>query len=180
MREALDVVYRYNLCTYYLLPLIGLNKFSFEVNINFKNCYVNREGTELTVEVEFLLQRLENSKHLLSTSYKDGSCFYVFELPVKWQDDFIKYTKGSYTKFSAEAKELIFQQSGLRYKQLDQNSRITTDLRLLAIDDEIQRRNILRTKLMEYYGVYIEEQAELLSQPAEGSYTDTIQSLTAK
>lgn len=180
MREALDLVCKHNLCTYYLLPLIGLNKFSFGVEINFKNCYVNREGTELSVEVEFILQRLEGTPHLLRTYYLDGSCYYVFELPKKWHPDFENYIIGAYTKFSPAAKSLIFKQSGLRYRQLNENNRPSTDLRLLAIDDDQIRRDILRTKLIEYYGVFIEESAELLSPPIDGSFTDTNPSLTAR
>lgn len=179
MKDALELVYKHNLCTYYLLPLIGLNRFSFGVDSNFKNCYVNREGTELHVEVEFLLQRLENIPQLLRIEINGTNIKYVLELPSCWNYDFTQYSLGRYTMFSQTAKEFIYHRSGLCYKSLNADNRMTTDIRLLAIDSDFSRRNILRQKLIEYYGVYIDEDAELLSPPTDSSYIITNQSLTA-
>lgn len=177
MKEALEVVKLHNLCTYYLLPLIGINKYSFGLSINFRNCYVNPEGTELYVKVYYLLFSLKNHPALLRCE-GDAHPVYVFALPENWQYDFECYKAGKYSKFSKEAKGLIQSNSGLRYRALNPNGNPTTDLRLLAIDEDESRRRILRNKLSEYFGVRIEEDAELLSPPPESSFT-IIRSLTA-
>lgn len=158
------------MCTYYLLPLIGINKFSFGVNINFRNCYSNPDGTELYVTVYYTLSSLANHSYLLRIEGKAGAPVYVFSLPQKWQSDFQLYKQGRYSKFSDDAKELIRNQSGLRYKAINTNGQPTTDIRLLAIEAESDRRSILRTKLSEYLDVPIAEDAELLDAPSESSF----------
>jgi hypothetical protein len=178
MKEALEVVRKHNMCTYYLLPLLGINTFSFGVNINFKNCYANPQGTELYVSVYYLLSSLENHKHLLRVEGEPGSPIYVFDLPQKWQDHFKLFKQGKYSQFSREAKDIIIQNSGLRYKALNTNGFPTTDLRLMAIDDDKSRRNILRKKLSDYLDIEIAEDAELLSPPPESSFATYNKALT--
>lgn len=170
MKEALDVVRMHNLCTYYLLPLIGINKFSFGVTINFRNCYCNPDGTELYVTVYYTLSSLTNHPNLIRIEGKAGAPVYVFSLPQKWQLDFQLYKQGRYSKFSNEAKELIRNQSGLRYKAINPNGQPTTDIRLLAIEADPDRRKILRAKLSEYLEVSIAEDAELLDVPPPSSF----------
>jgi hypothetical protein len=178
MKEALEVVNKHNMCTYYLLPLLGINKYSFGVAENFKNCYAHPEGEELYVSVYYLLTTLKNHPLLLRTEGEPGAPIYVFSLPKKWQADFQLYKQGQYSKFSAEAKAAIIAGSGLRYKAMNPNGTPTTDLRLMAIDDDKARRDILRNKLQEYLGSDISEDAELISPPPESSFTIINKSLT--
>lgn len=170
MKEALEVVRQHNLCTYYLLPLIGINKLSFGVSINFRNCYANPDGTELYVTVYYTLSSLSNHPNLIRTEGKPGAPVYVFSLPEKWQDDFQLFKRGQYSKFNDDAKDLILNQSGLRYKAINPNGLPTTDIRLLAIEADPSRRSILRAKLSEYLEVPIAEDAELLDAPNAGSF----------
>lgn len=178
MKEALEVVYKHNMCTYYLLPLIGVNKFSFGIELNFRNCYANTEGTELYVSVNYSLSSLENHPNLLRVAGQARSPIYVFDLPKKWAADFELFKQGKYSKFSKEAKERIIEGSGLRYRALNPIGNPTTDIRLLAIESEQDRRDILRTKLIEFYGVTIDHDAELISPPSESSFK-TFNSLMA-
>lgn len=170
MKEALEVVRKHNLCTYYLLPLIGINKLSFGVLVNFRNCYVNPQGTELYVKCYYLSTTLKSNPHLIRTEGKPGSPLYVFSLPDKWQSDFQLYKRGKYSQFSQEAKDLIRHQSGLRYKAINDDGFPSTDIRLLAIESDPARRNILRMKLSGYLEVPIDENAELLDAPSERSF----------
>lgn len=180
MKEALEVVYQHNMCTYYLLPLIGINKFSFGVLTNFRNCYVNPQGTELYVECYYLGTSLDSNPYLIRKESNPYTSVYVFSLPEKWQSDFKLYKQGKYSKFSTEAKDLIRHQSGLRYKAINDDGFPTTDIRLLAIDADPARRNILRTKLSGYLDVPIDENAELLDAPSESSFIAQSQNLKAK
>lgn len=179
MKEALEVVYQHNMCTYYLLPLIGINKFSFGVTINFRNCYANLDGTELYVTVYYTLSSLKDHPNLLRIEGKPGAPVYVFSLPEQWQADFQQYKQGKYSAFSEQAKELIRHQSGLRYRAINPNGFPTTDIRLLAIDADPIRRDILRKKLSEYLDFPIAEDAELLDAPPESSFITHSRSLTA-
>lgn len=177
MKDAFDVIKQHNLCTYYLLPLIGINKFSFGVHINFRNCYVHPDGSELYVSVYYLSQMLKEHEHLLRTEGAPGAPVYVFRLPEKWLPDFQRYRLGKYSEFSKEAKELIIHQSGLRYRTLNDSGLPSTDLRLLAIESDAARRNILRNKLSEFLGSPIAEDAELLDAPTQSSFATINQSL---
>ena len=179
MREALEVVRMHNLCTYYLLPLIGINKFSFGVTINFRNCYCNPVGTELYVTVYYTLTSLKDHPSLVRIEDVPGAPVYVFSLPEQWQADFQQYKLGKYSRFSDQAKELIRHQSGLRYRAINPNGLPTTDIRLLAIDADPTRRDILRKKLSEYLDFPIAEDAELLDAPLESSFVQYSRSLTA-
>lgn len=179
MKEALDVVRAHNKCTYYLLPLIGINKFSFGVTINFRNCYANPDGSELYVTVYYTLTSLKDHPNLLRIEGKPGAPVYVFSLPEQWKADFQLYKLGKYSKFSTDAKDLIRNQSGLRYKAVNSGGIITTDIRLLAIEADADRRDILRKKLSEYLDCTIPADAELLDAPSESSFVAQSQFLTA-
>lgn len=178
MKEALEVVRQHNLCTYYLLPLIGINKLSFGVLVNFRNCFVNPQGTELYVTCYYLSTTLDSNPHLIRTEGKPGSPVYVFSLPEKWQSDFRLYKQGKYSQFSLEAKDLIRLQSGLRYKAINDDGFPTTDIRLLAIDADPMRRDILRKKLSEYLDFPIAKDAELLDAPPPSSFVAQFDSLS--
>ena len=180
MTEALQVATKHNLCTFYLLPLTGLNKRSFGTEENFRDCYVNPEGTELYVAVYYLTTTLQHHPRMIRTEGRPGAPVYVFELQQEWQDHFQLFKQGKYSQFSKRAYDLIIENSGLRFKAVNPNGLPTTDLRLLAIDPDASRRDILRKKLSEHFGVEIERNAELLSPPPEKSFATFNESLMAK
>lgn len=141
---------RYNLATWYLLPLLGMNPNFFGGLENFINCYVNTEGTLLFVSIhspEFTDAAME-SPFYLKDKHEETTTeyFMIFSLSECWQDDFVRFMSGEYSKFTDEAKEAIRLWSGLPYKQTKEGGEYgatITDLRILALStDPIDRDNL--------------------------------------
>lgn len=138
---------KYTLASWYLLPFVGLGPYDFGGLDNFYNCYVSPEGRYLFVSVyspEFCTLPLQ------SPCYKGDKTdlsehFMVFEIPAYWEDDFVKYMAGEYSKFSDQAKEAIFKFSGLSFRMEYDDGRIMSDMRLLALStDPADRENMSR------------------------------------
>lgn len=131
--DFISVLKEDNLCTYYLLPLIGLNKFSFGSS-NFINSYVVRGGEFVVVRVcdvnlcPTMLNHPRLAKHVHLREHDD----LLFWIP-GWYEDFQKFEQGKYSEFSEAAKELIILNSGLMYKYPLENGGTRTDARLMAL-----------------------------------------------
>ncbi len=147
--EYIRIINMYNLCTFYLLPLTGLNLDSFGGRENFVNCYVDPEGTGLVVSIispEFLLGVYDNPFYYGDLITADANtktvteyCL-VFKLDPTWMEDFEHFCKGEYRAFSEGAKQLLRQFSGLSYKRAtDLEPGTHTDLRLLALETDPER-----------------------------------------
>ncbi len=173
MSRLLKAIYDYNLCTYYLLPLIRLNKFSFGPS-NFIQCYVNRNGTVLFVEVrdipDFVYTRPD---YLGITILPSGSTCVALGLPEMWQYDVRAFMLGRYTEFTEDARECIYSYSGLAINQPIQGSTMSsTDSRILAMDPDPNVRDRLRLALSRELDVEIPFGVELISVPVDGNYID--------
>lgn len=173
MSRLLKAIYDCNLCTYYLLPLIRLNKFSFGAN-NFIQCYVSRDGLLLYVEVrdipEFVYSRPD---YLGITILPSGSTALAFDLPAMWQYDVRAFMLGRYTELTDDAKECIYGYSGLVINQPIQGTNLlNTDSRILALDIDPTVRERLRSALSKELDVQIPIGAELISVPSESNYID--------
>lgn len=173
--EFVKILYEYNPSTYFLLPLIGLNRSKFYFS-NFINCYVNRSGTILTVRLVDLRLSLSFKSHpeyLGERAYENFAHIW-FSLPEKWEEDFQRYCRGEWSRLSEDAKELIKIYSGLRYKELDDHGIIVTDARLLALE----KSSILKKKWEEELGLNergnepLPLDIELLSKPSEESFLE--------
>lgn len=172
---SLSSVYDYNMCTYYLLPLLKTtNKFRFGPK-NFRQCYLNRQGTRLYVEVVYFPSRIEYDEHYLGNQIYKGHLYLIFELPAEWQADVELFREGKYSRLSAAAKERIRTYSGLNYNRLDPESgKPFTDVRLMAIDDDPVMRDHLRQILEEELNVRIAPDQELISPPTDQNYIDDL------
>jgi hypothetical protein len=173
MSRLLKAIYDCNLCTYYLLPLIRLNKFSFGQN-NFIQCYVSRDGLVMFVEVlyipEFVYHRAD---YLGITILPSGGTCVSFDLPIMWQYDVRAFMLGRYTELTEDAKECIYAYSGLAINQPIQGSNMSnTDSRILAMDPDPQVRNRLRVALSRELDVDIPIGVELISVPTDSNYID--------
>jgi hypothetical protein len=137
-----------NLVTYYLLPLLEINKFKFGED-NFVNAFVDSTGTHIFVEVKDPTE-MEEPFHVQwfkTTAIHDNRRFIVYELPERWQDTFELFKQGKYSQFSRLAKATIFQHSGLRWKfpSVNAEGRATelSDARLLALKREVSLRDAM-------------------------------------
>lgn len=153
-----------HLSTYFLLPLIQLNKFSFGA-ANFINSYVNRDGTVITVEVTDLRLCESHSTHPQYLKEKEifGRSYIWFSLPERWSKDFTLFTQGKYSKLSEVARGMIIQFSGLTH-----NEGGITDARILALN----KSQVLREKWEEELNMILPDNMELLSVPSEAQFRE--------
>lgn len=175
MTNFISAIYDYNICTYYLLPLIKLNRRSFGPK-NFKQCYINPEGNKIYILVNYRPEAIEFDDNYLALHHIDeNNLFLIFNIPDMWAADVQVFIKGTYTKLSLEAKEMIRCFSGLKYKHLAAKSDVPhTDGRLMAIDDDPQQRAYFRERLEHELGLEIDHSIELISIPNQLNYIENL------
>ncbi len=133
--STIKKMYGYNLCTYYLLPLLHLNRFMFGQD-NFLNCYVDEKNRYLYVKVRDLFDSeipYKNSWYE-TTVTKDGALYFVYRIPFRWESTVLLFRDGRYSEFSELTKETIIRHTDLAYKVQNEAGDIFTDARLLALD----------------------------------------------
>lgn len=157
-----------NLCTHFILPLIGLNKFSF--HSNFVNCYLT---TTREIAVQVIEKKDVRSKCMINKDFKgirtDGTYYYlIYSIPSIWLPDLRLFKVGKYSEMSELAKDTIRVQSGLIHNALTQTGNVETDVRLLALDKHPVLRNMWEHVIDPAEPI----QGELLSIPSEKSYIE--------
>lgn len=160
----------FNLCTTYILPLIGLNKFSFgNNNDSYINSYLSEDDSHVIVELQgYVSNLIANHANYRFAYPKEGHNFVVFELPSSFKKDVQRFREGKYSEFSEDAKKLIRKKSGLKYKVPVVGGKVETDIALLALDKDQELREYLEKKL----GVKLAESAELASIPGEENFLE--------
>ena len=158
-----------NLCNYYLLPLLKLNKDSFGEG-NFINSYVDEKNGLLLVKVkdkdiEYKYYKNENFK----TDYreKDNEYHIVFYIPSFFYNDLERFTNGKYSQLSTKAKFLIKTYSGLSSNRKSGNKN-KSDFRILVLS----RHPELKRRLEKITGSEIEDGAELASKPFNNNFVN--------
>lgn len=156
-----------NLCSVYMLPLIGLNQWSFGNNVsNFVNSYVSEDNAHLVVELKGTVTSIITGHQNYKFAYsKDKNSFAVFEVPAAYKSDVAKFREGKYSTFSDQAKKLIKKNSGLKYKKATPQG-LESAVELLALDKEKDLKVYLEEKL----GVRLSDEAELASIPGEENF----------
>lgn len=172
---------KYNLTTYFMLPLLKLNSDSFGVD-NFVNSYVTRT-MQVVVEIEdknkVQWKYWEHQNYAIDFDLNDKTTI-IFNLPAIFQKDFNNFVEGKYSKFDLITKDVIKKYSGLSYmkpvgepymmtdedgkKSKVQNK--TSHRYLLALDKDQNLRKNLEIELE----VKLPVDAELLDQPKESEF----------
>lgn len=170
MTKFFETINDYNLCTYYVMPLLKLSKFSFGPG-NFEQCFLTPDGKFLTIRLRFDVSFLQENESYIDSYHREGKDYVVLSVPEEWQEDVQKFITGKYSTFSSKAKEMIRSFSGLMYRQAHPaTGKTSTDARLLALDEDVNQRNLLRSKLEEELGCLIPEDLELISLPQPENY----------
>lgn len=163
-RELLNEMNRCNLCTYFILPLVGLTEKSF--GGLFINSYLTREVGYIVVHVANLDLVSRACRQLSVHSWSDSSGGYLqYALENIWWYDLAKFCNGEYSRISSAAKKIINERSGLKYKETV-NGVETTDFRLLALQGEKAVRYYWEREL----GAHLDVHQDLLSKPPESSF----------
>lgn len=158
-----------NLCSCYVLPLLGLNRFSFGHQDKFTNSYISKDGEHVIVECTHPFTTIiVNHANFKFSMEKDNQYYAVFDVPVFYKSDVMKFIEGKYSTFSTQAKDLIRKKSGLKYKSPTFTGKFETSLELLALDKDKELKSFWEKEL----NVKLDDQAELMSIPDEGNFYD--------
>ena len=156
-----------NLCSIYVLPLLGLNRFSFGSPEKFINSYVNEDDSHIVVECTHPYSTIiVNHANFKFSMESDGKYVAVFEVPVYYKDDVRLFREGKYSQFSDSAKMLIRKKSGLTYKVPIPGGGYRSALELLALDKDKGLKKYWEDTLV----VKLDDNAELASIPGEDNF----------
>lgn len=160
----------YNLCSTYILPLLGLNKFSFGTTSDpFINSYLSEDEKHVVVETTRTVSALITNNPAFRFKFSEGNQYFsVFEVPSFYLEDVSKFKEGKYSQFSNSTKEQIRKKSGLNYKIAQPGGKFRSAPELLVLDKD----KALREKLEEDLAVKISEDAELASIPGPENFYD--------
>ena len=150
-----------NLVTYYLLPLVGLNKAVF--GRSFKSSFIDKEGSKVYINL---------TKEMSSTGYKKVKCYIadvyskdklyaVYILPEELSKDVQLFLKGFYSQMSRTTKKLIYAGSGLPYNKSVGDFKMSSPI-LQALD----KSKVLRVFMLRVLGVdTLPNSGELITKP---------------
>lgn len=158
-----------NLCSTYILPLLGLSRYSFGPVDKFINSYVSTDDEHIVVECSnpFTLVITCHANFKFSME-NNGIYTAVFSIPTFYKKDVEKFKVGKYSQFSNSAKDLIRKKSGLKYKVPIQGGGYRSAMELLALDKDKELKKYWEGLL----NVELSDDAELASIPGEDNFYD--------
>lgn len=159
-----------SLCSTYVLPLIGLNRYSFG-ETNFVNSYLSEDLSYVVVELKLITQNVQQHPRF-RFDFKEGSrSLAVFEMPEQYGETIRMFVDGKYSKFPEESKNIIRKRSGLRYNVPQPDGSRTSARELLALDkSDVLRRALERELSNPGSPVVIDHDAELMDIPGEREF----------
>ena len=157
-----------NLVTYYLLPLLGLNKKSF--GDCFHASYVDCTGDSVYVE---LRKNMVTPTYLTNPNYVSRlvikeRVFLIFLIPTNLTIDSAKFIRGQYSDMSRESKKIIYKTSTLPYNKTMGSFAMTHPV-LQALD----KTKTLRSFLVNELDVVINSNNELIDPPSAEWFIET-------
>lgn len=168
MNELNIVPYGHNKSVYFILPLAGLNKFSFGEEDNFLNSYVSYNGKIVVV----IKCKVTAGNYMEHTSYVtdfdveiaegiNGTAI-VYNVPEQFEQDMAKFLDGKYSKMSLLAKNVIYEKSTLPYRlPIPASVNVNTHKLLLVLD----KNQALKKWMEKVLSLTIFEEQELLEKP---------------
>lgn len=174
LKCLIDELSATNLCTFFILPLVGVNRLKFGGDANFLNSFLSKDGSLIYAEVyqTDFATRLNLPKHRVCLD-ANGKDYIEFTIPEQFQKDVELFMAGKYSKLSHIAKQIIREHSSLPYKVL-KGTTYNTDVRLLALDKSNVLKEFWEAELWSHPSQsHLTSDMELLSKPDELSYLDT-------
>lgn len=163
--KTIAQIHKENLSTYFVLPLLKLNKTNFVAENNFVETYLTRDMQYVVVNViefAFIKHRMLMHPNFTCVWKKENRYYIQYKIPEKWQPDVKLFLAGRFSEMSDGAKELIRLNSGLQWRVPEPPSMVPmTDIRILALE----RSKAVRDLMEDYYNITLDEKDELLSKP---------------
>ena len=150
------------LVTYYILPILGLNRKSF--GRPFKTSLISKDGLKIYVHLR---------RRMLSPSYKSNpyyiteillgkELYLIFTIPSSAISDIKLFLDGRYSHMSKETKKLIYNGSTLPFNKNSGSFKHSS-----CILQALERTKFLRAHLEDVLGFEtIPETAELIDPPS--------------
>lgn len=166
-----------NLVTYYMLPLVNVNKLTF--GRSFSTSYINKKGTKIFIEMHY--QMITPNYKLTSTFESDiiidDLTFAIFRIPEEFKADANLFITGDYSKMSKEAKQLIYKTSTLPYNTTMDSFKVSH-----PVLQALGKTKRLRTYLLEYLRVdELADSDELIEAPIDSWFIEyRVNTLTIK
>lgn len=154
-----------NLCSIYILPLIGVNSTSFGVG-NFITSCISTDSEYLVVALKQLNTIATQNPFYKFNFEKDGTIYAVFKLPPELKKTVELFREGKYSKFPDAVKNQIRKKSGLRYKVAQPDGSFRSARELLALDRDKELKKAIEKELE----VKLSDDAELISVPMEHDF----------
>lgn len=152
------------LVTYYILPLLGVNKDSFAKS--FVSSFISKDGQHVYVELSknMVSPNYKSTVTYLTEIVKERTLFVVFRVPLELKEDVNWFLSGSYSKMSNKSKKIIYATSTLPYNRTMGSFSMSHPI-LQALD----KTKTLRQFLDIYLNLrpILPESAELIDRPAE-------------
>lgn len=168
--DAIQELKRDNLCTYFVLPILRLNKFSFGGS-NFIDSYLTKDCKFIVAKVyddTIISRTVKAHPGFVKKEVRDGYEYLFFKIPPRHVKDVKTFVQGKYSHLPEEVKNMIYGGSGLAYKESDGIGKINTDFRLLALT----RHKALRDMWARELSAELGPDDELLEPPGPRSFID--------
>jgi hypothetical protein len=100
-----------NYANYLILPLLKLNKFSYGTE-NFINGFVTVNG-KIAIHLKAINEDChKHPNYLTDFTYNEG-VLVLYSCPYEFEADLLQFMASKYSRMSDEAKQLIYEHSGL-------------------------------------------------------------------
>ena len=156
-----------NLVTYYILPLVGVNKKTFSKS--FKNSYISKDGLRVFVELKTNMQSpiYRGSPCYVTEIIVQNTLFIQFVIPSGYIKDTACFITGKYSEMSRDAKKIIYRTSTLPY-----NSKMGDFSVSHPLLQALSKTKTLRTFLANHLQINIGEDDELAEAPDESWFIE--------
>lgn len=145
-----------NLVTYFILPMLQLNKSSFGAD-NFINSYLDKEGYVIvnTEKSVLVTNTIYNSPWYITDYERENkSIAYVFGIPEEYKPDINLFNEGKYSELSTKAK--------IEIARTHSSDSIIVKMMNPQLTD--------RQKIADELGVNVKDIKEIKSHPGESNY----------
>lgn len=156
------------LVTYYMLPLVDVNKRSF--GRSFKTSYISKDAKHIFVELKkpMVSPSYAISKYYVIELEICGVLFVQFNISAWWRDDAQLFIKGEYSKMSKDAKHTIYKSSTLPFNKTVEDFKMSH-----PILQALGKTKTLRRHLTEMLNVEtLADSDELIEVPDESWFIE--------
>ena len=156
-----------NLVTYFILPLLNINKSIF--GRTYSAAYISESDiVYVKLKKDMISPIYKLNPNFISATIINSTLYCLFRMPINKVEDLNRFKKGEYSKFTRESKKLIYTMSTLPYNKTMSDFKISHPI-LHALDST----KLLRKTLIDFLNVEVlSDTGELINPPDESWYIE--------